>query len=691
MLSDYFRSLGVSDSQFTIHYHDGRVEGPIGEKVIRDLIAAGIIGPGDSLATPGNPPTPVSSIAAFNGLIPKAKRSGLQPIPNDQDIQDLSDRTVQMEIPTGGFHPMAIQAEIQARKDAAKIKKSSKTSSDDLFSSVSGVKTRSPIKLGASYQSSQNLPVQSMSIKNPFNTKSGIPKIQKNGFSEKLFKLSATDLRDKLLNLPVPDILGVTVSSTSAVIISSYNARTQQITEHRDSSGSSIIGRAAIEDISNILDLARDILTDESRSKAYFALTAESAVKTPLNKFIDFRFAAVKPISNNENPFRSTTKTNKNTFSSTATSKSTTNSNSRSGSLRSSNIPQPNSNASSSHSRPPLRSATTSTTQTRNSTTSNNPLKRAKISGSKNPRLSSPSNRTSTMASKRSGTLNKISKKNSASTASRSGSRPKASKKTNSNPKKSQKTAKQKRLEQFQRAGWGQSGDPFKGHVAFGVGQFERGITHTLSIFVATFFILFAVISATDMGIKEFSVSPSEPMLFVRPAILTTMALIGLLVIRREKFTRFGFFPEPLQAIFSLICAGLIGFGAMHIARLPVSPESDFGIVVGLLALRAIGEGLFFHGFIARTLLIESKEPAIALFITGILYGIYALTFVEIVGRDPISIIYGVLVYGFGLGMPVAMMYWQSRSVFIPILAQFILFVMAAYAGVEHATINGLP
>ena len=123
------------------------------------------------------------------------------------------------------------------------------------------------------------------------------------------------------------------------------------------------------------------------------------------------------------------------------------------------------------------------------------------------------------------------------------------------------------------------------------MGQFERGITHSLGVFLVTFFVLFFIVSGTNLGIREFSVSPDEPMLFVRPGILTAMALVGLLGVRREKIQRFGLFPEPIQTVVALLFAGLIGFGAMHLAKFPIAADSNFMVVIGLLAFRAIGEG----------------------------------------------------------------------------------------------------
>ncbi|MEO1271796.1 MAG: CPBP family glutamic-type intramembrane protease, partial [Myxococcota bacterium] len=179
-------------------------------------------------------------------------------------------------------------------------------------------------------------------------------------------------------------------------------------------------------------------------------------------------------------------------------------------------------------------------------------------------------------------------------------------------------------------------------------------------------------------------------MIYVRNGLLVLTAIIGITVVRRESPDRIGLLPAITPALISIPVACLIALSATPIARLPISPDADLLVVGGLLAIRAIGESVFFHGFVTRTLLIEMREPTHALFLSSLLYGFYALTFVEILGTHPLGIIFGILVYGFGSGFPLAVMYWQTRSVFIPMIAEMIIFIAVAWAGMAHIQTYGV-
>ena len=242
---------------------------------------------------------------------------------------------------------------------------------------------------------------------------------------------------------------------------------------------------------------------------------------------------------------------------------------------------------------------------------------------------------------------------------------------------------KQKRLAMFQKASAHEEGEPFEGPLAFGVGQTKRGLAHAGALFAAAFLGLLAL-GATGMGADEFKVTPDEPMIFVRSAFLLVLGAAGLLGLRREKVTRVGLTPELWPSLVCLPIAALIGLMATPIARLDLSADADLSVVLGLLAVRAVGEAVFFHGFITRTLLIELEDSTLALFISALMYGAYALTFQPIAEGAILNILFGVMVYGFGSGFPLAIMYWKTRSVLIPIVAQIIIYSTLAIVGLEQ-------
>ena len=242
---------------------------------------------------------------------------------------------------------------------------------------------------------------------------------------------------------------------------------------------------------------------------------------------------------------------------------------------------------------------------------------------------------------------------------------------------------KQRRRERFQPSS--AEGDPFAGPLVWGVGRTSRGVKHALVIYAGVFLLSFMLVSALGMGTREFEVTADESMIYVRSGLLLVAALVGLLGLRKERLERIGLTPRLLPALAALPIAALIGLIATPITRLNIAAGADVGVVAGLLLLRAAGECVFFHGFVTRTLLIELKEPVQAIFISALLYGFYALTFVDILGGSPLNVIFGILVYGFGAGMPLAVIYWRTRSVFAPIACHLIILMMVAMAGLQQA------
>ncbi|MBH24639.1 MAG: hypothetical protein CMH57_09350, partial [Myxococcales bacterium] len=311
----------MSDKEFTVHYQDGRVEGPISTKVIRDLVAARVVSLQDYVSYAGGQPVPLASVPEFSDLAGGGAPAGLRPAPGGLPPRpgglpsmpggamggdsSMEDSTVMMQIPEGGFHPLAIQAEIEARKAAVARKKaeaSQPTSgeSEDLFAAAPAV-TRTPLKTGASYQSSSNLAQGSISIKNPFSgrqkARGGAPAIQDDGWSEATIRLTAKELRDKLLSLPVHEVLDLDVHCEPEQAQAAYESRHRQIQEHPDAKGSSMIARAAIEDLLNIIEKCRDVLCDRDQALTYIARVAEEGTDIPFNKYVSFQLAAIKPIT----------------------------------------------------------------------------------------------------------------------------------------------------------------------------------------------------------------------------------------------------------------------------------------------------------------------------------------------------------------------------------------------------------
>lgn len=253
--------------------------------------------------------------------------------------------------------------------------------------------------------------------------------------------------------------------------------------------------------------------------------------------------------------------------------------------------------------------------------------------------------------------------------------------------KKREKEARKKeeRRKQFMGAEYREKGDPFKGSLIFSIGRADRGLKHVLPVYITAFLLSFLMVSVGGMGEFELELRIGDPIIYARNGMLIMLALMGLMLLRRESILRFGLLPKLLPTLISLPFIGLLAVAASVVARFDINPGATMESLALLLALRAVAEGLFFYGYVTRTLLIEFKQPAVAILLSAFLYGIYALTYATLIDAKPFQTFYAVLIYTFGGGVPLAAIYWQTRSSIIIILAQFFILFMAAYGGLQYA------
>lgn len=265
----------------------------------------------------------------------------------------------------------------------------------------------------------------------------------------------------------------------------------------------------------------------------------------------------------------------------------------------------------------------------------------------------------------------------------------KESKKTKA-AKTSGLSKKAKRVKAFSGAEYKPQGDPFKGPLVFGVGNAVRGLVQSVLLFAVAFCISYSMVKFMGMGAEELSLKLEEPMIGARAAVLSVMALLGVVVVRRESLSRLGVLPNWLGVLPAFAGAIIVGMVAGVIARFEVSSEDTIEMLMAVVAIRALGEALFFQGFLTRTMLIEFSQPAGAVFISAIMYGVYSLSYAAFMDIDPGAVGYVAFIYAFGGGMPFALMYWQTRSIFMAFLCQFTVLALTVWASWNHAVSMGL-
>lgn len=256
--------------------------------------------------------------------------------------------------------------------------------------------------------------------------------------------------------------------------------------------------------------------------------------------------------------------------------------------------------------------------------------------------------------------------------------------------KKSGLSKKAKRVKAFSGAEYKPEGDPFKGPLVFGVGNAVRGLVQSVLLFAVVFCVSYIMVKFMGMGAGELSLKLEEPMIAARSAVLAVVALLGVVVVRRESLSRFGMLPNWLGVLPAFAGAIIVGMIAGVIARFELSSEDTIEMLMAVVAIRALGEALFFQGFLTRTMLIEFSQPAGAVFVSAILYGIYSLSYAAFMDIDPGAVGYVALIYAFGGGMPFALMYWQTRSIFMAFICQFTVLALTAWSSWNHAVSMGL-
>jgi hypothetical protein len=256
-------------------------------------------------------------------------------------------------------------------------------------------------------------------------------------------------------------------------------------------------------------------------------------------------------------------------------------------------------------------------------------------------------------------------------------------------PRSKEEEEKRRRREMFKGGGQNfnrEEGDPFKGPLAFGVGDNARALKHTVPVAIVGFGLCFLAIEGMGLGKKELSLDPNEQMLFVRPAIYILLALVGLVIVRRESIARIGLMPKIIPAVIALPFGLLMGFIAKTMARFDVEASAQMPKLIPFLLLRAFGESVFFQGYLNRTALIEFQTPPLAVFLTSVYFGLFTLSYSALLGASTMGgMFYSVLIYTFGMGFPIAFIYAQTRSILVTTICQFFVYYMAALGGLERA------
>lgn len=691
---------------FQIHYRDGRVEGPLGTQVVIDLINAGVIQHDDMLCPPGGHPAPASAWPAFAACFSGQEDSGEYDATSMMSLDDLaagfgreladlaedwgdSGSTVQMEIPpSGGLFPgRKTQAPAQPAPQPTTLKPAPDLDDgiiqqrisvevDDLFSvagstpSGSNIPRKAAPTVGKSYSSTSGSAFPSaIAVPNPFAKRpvrdrptsgAGISGLRSRSSTsgalptlDPLWKKSAQEIRQKLLEMPLTDILGVAIDTTDDALAEAHRQRRIQVAKLPDIQNSSIMVRAAVFDLITIVDTAFTLLSNADDRDRYIVAGTDADFPA-FRDFATFSYAPVKPLEPNWDPLKH-------------------------------GVSVEASPEELGQEAPDAGAASSMTSQETFGLGSSTSQDRPGLRGAASSSTSAESDRLNPAA------LQERPATQRAPAQRRQGQPTGPSKPPARTPGKAGSPAvtdRRKRLKEFKGSAFQEDGDPFKGPLAFGVGVPSRGLAHTIPVFIAVFAICFALVSVLGLGEFEFQLRPDEKMIYARGGVLALMTLLPMLILRRESPARLGWKPNAVATVLAIPFAAFVAAVAAMITPLPLEKEGSLPMILGLLAIRGIAEPLFFQGFLTRTLLIEFRDPVAPVFITALCYGLYSLTFLGITDGPPLAVIYGVVVWGFGAGIPYSVIYWRTRSILIVMVCELIILLtvaLSSWADVQAA------
>ncbi len=179
-----------------------------------------------------------------------------------------------------------------------------------------------------------------------------------------------------------------------------------------------------------------------------------------------------------------------------------------------------------------------------------------------------------------------------------------------------------------------------------------------------------------SFGVEEYYYHPTCLLFYVRRAALLLVGLLGSYVIFRPQRPR-DLWSTGVMATLAGAIFGLASWGLFPVTWYPgeIPPMLP---VAGMVLLHAVAEEHFFRGFLTRALLPYFEGLLPALTVSGLLYGLYHLTFASFwwglhpmhLGQFWNSMPAWVLRIAVTMGIPLAWFYAKSRSVIPGILAQ---------------------
>lgn len=209
----------------------------------------------------------------------------------------------------------------------------------------------------------------------------------------------------------------------------------------------------------------------------------------------------------------------------------------------------------------------------------------------------------------------------------------------------------------------------------WGVGNADAGARAAMGPMVAVWVIAVGTVLLTDWGRFEHQLGLLDPMNFIRLLLLVGATLLATLFLRNEPLSRLGFTPARGWH-WAIPLVGLVsGYLVSELWFFSYDRTAGIGAIVMIAAFRALGEGLFFEGHVARSMFVEARNPIVGMLLAAGGGAAYMASFFDVLrSNTPITPAIIGLWFLF-VGLPAALSMYVSRSVWVPIGFRFFVIV----------------
>ncbi len=170
------------------------------------------------------------------------------------------------------------------------------------------------------------------------------------------------------------------------------------------------------------------------------------------------------------------------------------------------------------------------------------------------------------------------------------------------------------------------------------------------------------------IGNQEYYYFSDDGWWWTRRIVLLLFGLLGILLINRENPLSFIFGSSPAWFLLAIPYGIIVGF---------LSPNPSFmaptGVLLGMTLFHVLAEQLFFIGFLGRALLKTLPIPILAIFLTGLLFGIYHLSYFATINQAPADLLIQVIQISVFAGGAYAFLLWRSKGIFAPLVAHILV------------------